>query len=372
MPFLKPLTPARVRQSEIVPLRDYLADPDPDWDAIAARPSEPNPFFERWFLSASARLAASDVRMLVVREEGQTIGLMPIVTAPRYGRTPMSHVENWLHFNCFFGAPLVRRSFEPFFWARALALLDADRHAPNFLHLVALDGDGPIARALLAARTGAAVVHTSQRAMLASELSPQAYYEATVRKKKRKEIGRLQSRLKELGSVTSATLERADQIDAWTDAFLALEASGWKGRDGAALANDGATAALLRDALRGAFATGRLDMLRLDLDGRAIAMLVNFLTPPGSFSFKIAFDEDYARFSPGVLIQLENLKILERPGVAWMDSCAVEDHPMINSLWGERREIVRISVPLRGVRRRAAFTVARSLEKTSARLRRTR
>lgn len=365
--------PAR-RRSEIVPLRAYLANPDPDWEAIAARPSEANAFAERWFVEASARNleGAALARMLVVRAEGQLIGLFPICVAPRYGRMPVPHVENWLHYNCFFGAPLVRRSFEAYFWHRALALLDADPAAPAFLHMVALDGQGPLVQALLRARRGAAVVHRSTRALLESDLSPTDYYEATVRKKKRKELGRLQHRLAETGAVNFTRLANTDDLDPWIDAFLTLEASGWKGREGAALANARETEGFLRDALNGAFAAGRLEMIRLDIDTRPIAMLVNFLTPPGSFSFKIAFDEDFARFSPGVLIQLENLKILETPTIDWMDSCAVEDHPMINSLWGERREMVRISVPLKGTRRRALFAACRTLERASAMARRAR
>ncbi len=360
------------RRSEIVPLRTYLADPDASWDAIAARPSEPNAFAERWFVEASARnlQVSADVRMLVVRAEGQLIGLMPICVAKKYGRLPVRHVENWLHYNSFFGAPLVRRSFEAYFWHRALALLDADPASPSFLHVVAQDGQGPLAQGLIRARAGAAVVHRSTRAFLESDLSPHAYYEATVRKKKRKELQRLQHRLAETGAVGFTRLARQDELEPWIDAFLALEASGWKGREGAALANTRETEDFVRDALRGAFAAGRLEMIRLDVDGRPIAMLVNFLTPPGSFSFKIAFDEAFARFSPGVLIQLENLKVLEKPEIDWMDSCAVEDHPMINSLWGQRRELARISVPLRGRRRRATFAVCRTLERASALIRR--
>ena len=362
-------TAARLRRgSEIVSLRDYVAAPDDDWDDIARRPSEPNSFAERWFVEASVRNLdpPADARMLVVREEGQLIGLMPLIIAPRYGRTPVRHVENWLHFNSFFGAPLVRRSFEPFFWHRALELLDANPDAPAFLHVVMLDETGPLTRTLLAARRGTAIVHRSRRAMLRSTLSPDAYYESAVRKKKRKETGRLRSRLAEQGAITFSHLPDATQLDAWIDAFLSLEASGWKGRKGSALANDTHTAAFSRDAFHGAWAAGRLDMLRLDLDGRAIAMLVNFFAPPGGFSFKIAFDEAYARFSPGVLIQIENLKLLDRQDIEWMDSCAVEDHPMINSLWTERRAVVRVTIPLRGWRRRAAFSLCRALETASS------
>ena len=98
----------------------------------------------------------------------------------------------------------------------------------------------------------------------------------------------------------------------------------------------------------------------------------SWISTPGSFSFKTVFDEDYARFSPGVLIQLENLKILDDPRIAWMDSCAAEDHPMIDSLWTERRAIVRVSVPLKGLRRRAIYALCTTLERASAALRRRR
>ncbi|MEV8367911.1 hypothetical protein, partial [Streptomyces niveus] len=42
--------------------------------------------------------------------------------------------------------------------------------------------------------------------------------------------------------------------------------------------------------------------------------------------------------------------------------CAVEDHPMIDSLWAQRRSVVRVSVPLSGWRRGAAFRLARAAE----------
>ena len=91
-------------------------------------------------------------------------------------------------------------------------------------------------------------------------------------------------------------------------------------------------------------------------------MLVNFLAAPGSFSFKTCFDEAFARFSPGVLVQVENLAILDRRGTSWMDSCAVEDHPMIDSLWSGRRRVVRVTVRLKGARRAFVYAACRFLE----------
>jgi hypothetical protein len=121
------------------------------------------------------------------------------------------------------------------------------------------------------------------------------------------------------------------------------------------MANDRETTALLIQALEGAAERGRLERLTLSLDGSPIAMLANFLCPPGSFSFKTAFDERYARFSPGVLLQRENLALLDRADIDWCDSCASADHPMIDHVWRERRSIGRYSIGIGGPLRRTAF-----------------
>jgi hypothetical protein len=304
------------------------------------------------------------------------IGLLLLRIAQGYSHIPVKFVENWLHSHSFLGTPAIRSGRERDFWSAALAALDRWAWATNFLHLRSLVQDGPVHRGLVAAANELGrpcdIVYRRERALLQSNLSPQAYYEQTVRKKKRKELKRLSSRLAELGAVETRTLAAEADLDDWCDAFLALERSGWKGESGSALACDRSTELFFREALAGAYREGKLDFLRLDLDGRPIAMLVNFLTPPGSFSFKIAFDEDYARFSPGVLIQIENFRVLARDELRWMDSCAVAEHPMINSLWAQRRPIVRVTVPLGRPLHRLVFRLCRILENGSAKLRQVR
>lgn len=100
---------------------------------------------------------------------------------------------------------------------------------------------------------------------------------------------------------------------------------------------------------------GKVERLDLRLEGRPLAMLVNFHSPPGSFSFKTAFDEDFARYSPGVLLQIENLALLDRADIKWCDSCAAQGHPMIDSIWTGRRSIGRYSIAIGGAGRRTIF-----------------
>jgi len=363
---------AAVRPAESLAVSERFAPTlDPaflaEWQALAEAASEPNCFQEPWFVAAGLEHLTGDrdIRLAEVRGD-ELIGVMPLCVRNDYGRLPAAHVRNWRHHNDFLGTPLVRKGREADFWRSLLGHLDRAAWAPGFLHINGLLERGPVHLGLIETASAlgrpAPIVKRRVRAALASALSPDRYLETTVRKKKRKELKRLSNRLAELGTLVSRSWAPEDDLDAWCDDFLALEHRGWKGHAGSALASHPATQAFFRQAMGGAAALGRLQIRRLDLDGNPIAMLVNFLAPPGSFSFKIAYDEAYARFSPGVLLQLDNLDILARRDIDWMDSCAVENHPMIDSLWGERRSIVRLSLPLAGVRRRLSFAGWRAIE----------
>lgn len=316
---------------------------------------EPNPFYGPALLGpALARLdPAGHVRIVEAHDAaGALIGRLPVVPGDRHGRFPIAHSANWLHRHCFFGAPLLRTGHEGDAWAGLLASLDAADWSGAFLHLRTVDPDGPAIAALVALCTAqrrrCEQVDLSQRAMLRSPLDAAQYWAVRVRAKKRKELRRLQSRLAELGEVRRRVLQPGDDLVAWLDAFLALEARGWKGAQGTALGARAEDAAFLREACAGARAADQLDILRIDCANRPIAMLINFVGPAGGFSFKIAIDPDFARFSPGVLIEQDNLaRVLDDRVAPWMDSCAAPDHPMIDSLWGERRAIAQYRIALR-------------------------
>jgi CelD/BcsL family acetyltransferase involved in cellulose biosynthesis len=352
--------------ARLCPLREAVAELAEDWTRLAAEAAEPNPFYEHWFVAA-ASAAAGEVELLEVRRGAKLIGLMPITVESGYAKLPVRFAVNWRHDQMFVGTPLVAAGEEEAFWRAALDLLDGDSRL-TLLHLRSMVEGGPVHHGLIAARD-CDVAYREVRAFLETDLAPEAYYEQAVRAKKRKELRRQFNRLAELGALAFRRFGEGDDLAEWSDAYLRLEKAGWKGEAGTAFACSPARAQFFRDLIAGAHAHGRLEFLRLDLDGKAVAMLANFRCPPGGFSFKTVFDEDHARFSPGVLIQRENLDILADPEIAWMDSCAAEDHPMIDSFWRERRSIVRVTVPLAGVRRRAIHALCRTLERGAAQVR---
>lgn len=330
-----------------------------EWAALARHAAEPNPFYESWCLVPA--LEAFDprgrVQLGVLELGGAIAGIVPLARSAFYDRYPLPHIAGWLHANAFCGAPLVARGAEHAFWHELLAWADGHAGAALFLHFAHLPADGALYAALrdVVAAQGrpAAVVNRIERAMLASSAAPQDYFAASLSGKKRKELRRQFNRLSEEGALQFERREDGEALGEWTDRFLALEQAGWKGREGSALACAPQTAQFFRAALAGAAEAGRLERLTLSLDGRPIAMLANFIAPPGAFSFKTTYDERLARFSPGVLLQRENLALLARGGIEWTDSCAAAGHPMIDHIWRERRTITRVSVAIGGRARQA-------------------
>lgn len=331
------------------------------WEALSQCTSQPNPFYEHWFLLPSLRALDphGKVRILCLDVDGQLAGLMPVCLQNSYYGYPLPHLRNWLHPNAFCGQPLIATGMEALFWRELLAWCDANAGSRLFLHLMQMPGQGVQHEALKLVAASeerpAATVHEEMRAMLSTQLESQAYLTQSLPQKKRKELRRQHRRLAEEGTLEVLRSRDNHDIEPWCQDFLSLEASGWKGRAGSALNSESGNAQLFCDALAAAAQRGKLERLTLQLDGRPIAMLATFLCPPGAYSFKTAFDEGYARFSPGVLLQIENLALADDPQIDWVDSCAVQDHKMIDHLWREKRRMARHSLAIGGTLRRNIF-----------------
>ena len=332
------------------------------WDKLARRAVEPNPFYESWYLLPSLESldCGTDTEILCLVRDGQLCGLMPVLRQQQYEGWPLPHIGSWLHSNMFCGTPLILPGTEGPFWQAVLEWVDANPAMSLFLHLNEIALDGPVYAALKSV-LGAdgrpwAVVRRRERALLSSHLDAESYLANSLSARKRKDLNRRFRRLGELGETEFRWETGTDGLDRWIDQFLELEAAGWKGEAGSGLACQAATEALFRQSLIGAARRDRLVRLALLLNDKPIAMLSTFLTPPGAFGFKTAFDEDYARVSPGFLLEREFLAAPERFGIRWCDSCASADHSVMNRIWSERRPFGRLSIAIGGPLRRAAFS----------------
>ena len=92
-----------------------------------------------------------------------------------------------------------------------------------------------------------------------------------------------------------------------------------------------------RAAVAGLAGEGKARVDRLLVDARPIAAAVTLRSGATAWNWKIAYDEAFARFSPGVQLMLDVTEgLLGDPAIARVDSCATPDHPMIDHLWRER------------------------------------
>ncbi|MDG5748807.1 GNAT family N-acetyltransferase [Qipengyuania sp. XHP0207] len=331
---------------------------EPSWLALAHRASTPNAFFEMGFLLPSLAIfdPEGSVTLALLVDEGELRGLMPLIDRESYHGRATPHRSSWLHANMFCGAPLIEKGYEEAFWSAFLLATDRNPGTAWFLNLPQMPLHCAATRVLrkTCRREGRPlqIVHRHFRAILNTGTTPQDYLSQAMPAKSRKELRRQRRRLEELGAVEIVRTRSCTGLVRWIDDFLVLEAKGWKGAGGSSLASDTHTAALFLAAMRRIAEEGRLERLTLTLDGRPIAMLATLLAPPGSFAFKTAFDEDYARFSPGMQLQVENLALLEDHALEWCDSCAAQGHPMIERIWSERHEVVSLSIAVgRGWRR---------------------
>jgi CelD/BcsL family acetyltransferase involved in cellulose biosynthesis len=337
------------------------------WRELAAQALEPNVFYEPAFALAAAPVFGADVGVLLVwsgTNPRRLLGLFPArIESRRYGlKLPV--LVGWTHPYAPLGVPLIEREAAEPVVAAVLAHLAAASDLPGLLLLPFLRVDGAFAATLDAivrrAQIPVADFDARRRAMFAPGPERSLYVERALGARKLKELRRLGRRLAETGAVMfSAATERAAVTVAAED-FLALEATGWKGKAGTAAVDDADLRRFVRTAIAGLAEAGQVAVERILVDGRAVAAAILLRSGRGAWFWKIAYDETFARFSPGVLITVALTEdLVDDATIAQADSCATENHPMIDHVWRER---LTLADRLIGVASQAPFDRARHLE----------
>ncbi len=76
----------------------------------------------------------------------------------------------------------------------------------------------------------------------------------------------------------------------------------------------------------------------MTFDGIPIAMKCVYFRAATGFVFKTCYDEDFAKYSPGVQLIIDLTRhAINSPGLSFLDSCAAPDNSMIGHIWQERQ-----------------------------------
>ncbi|MDU0339863.1 GNAT family N-acetyltransferase [Bosea rubneri] len=156
-----------------------------------------------------------------------------------------------------------------------------------------------------------------------------------------------QHRMLERAGQLRLTRHRRDEAATALDNFFALEAAGWKGSNGTALAKLPADAAYFREVI-GRFAAAdmaRIDLLRLDNVPIAAGVLLDFAGQ--SHFLKIAYDEALARLSPGRGLAIEMLRADFTTSQPFrLDSGAGDRVDASAYPWGERQAMAHAIIAI--------------------------
>jgi CelD/BcsL family acetyltransferase involved in cellulose biosynthesis len=309
--------------------------PDSEWHAqweqlVAAGG---NGFMHPAALHAAAA-GGADIVTLAAHDSGELVGFWALrLRRPQPFLPP--ELEALPYDYAFLSTPIIRPDHGEEVMEAFLAAIAADRDLPDTLWLKDFDCDGPAFAALagqpqLAIRTLSRPIATRDAGIKAS---------GSTRKKLRQDWNRLAA----LGAVDLTVHRGGPGLTAALETFLRLEAASWKGERGTALLNNDEDAAFTRRFITGMAAEQGAAIALLTLDGRPIAVQVLILCGPSAFTWKIAYDGDFAKFSPGALIVDRLAQTLLAGDVTVIDSCAL-DSGFMGRLFTGRKETADLVV----------------------------
>ncbi len=349
----------------LVPREDF-SDLAGEWRSLAGRAAEDNVFHGPELVSAAADHLVPGLRLAILRTpDGRLAGLAPLHPT-RLGRLAPA-VAGLSHDYGPFGVPPVDPAQADAMAGGLIAAAEAMGGPRAALVMPMIPAAGPLAAALRrrAAAEDRALAERPDGARAILDLhSDGEDPRVGLPRRRRKEYARQLRRLADLGTVTFGVAATPGEVPLAFAEFLALEAGGWKGRRGTALAHQPAAGAFARLAVDGLAGRGACRILSLRVDGRPAAMLVCFLGARTATTWKIAFDEAFAAYSPGAQLMLEAPRLLFAvPGITRIDSLAAPGHPMIDHLWPGRLALTTLAIaPARGRALFRAGLLARSAE----------
>jgi CelD/BcsL family acetyltransferase involved in cellulose biosynthesis len=269
----------------------------------------------------------------------ELLGFLPL--AKTLSRTmPLAIFRGFRHPLLSSALPLVDAEAAEAAWIAMLDALAASRFRA-VLELENLDRGSPALAALerAAAKTGRLVAWSEprERAQMVPASSCEEYVRR-IKSKKLQELRRTRRRLEEFGEVEFAVLE-GDDLPHGLEEFLRLEASGWKGRSGTALAKAPNILAFVHAAMTSKATRPAVRIELLSVAGKPIAANLFLIGRDYAASWKSGYDESHRAVAPGKLLDFDALRTVHSDRwTSRIDSLAQMGN-IVETVWLERLPI---------------------------------
>ncbi|MDP2354707.1 MAG: GNAT family N-acetyltransferase [Beijerinckiaceae bacterium] len=307
-----------------------------DWADLFDRCLECNVFFGPDLLEplATGPLCDKSFRVLLAWRQApgaRTLaGFMPL----HLSAGPLAPVRGFKHHYVVGSTPLID-SFQPEEAANALLHGLTEIRPGALLILDDVRLDWPAWQSFVQAAQASGCVFEEQDVTVRAGVSP-ASGTTHMKGKIAQNLRRCGAKLSALGAWSVSTPMDIDAAREAFEALLSIEASGWKGAAGTALASNADTLAFARTAFDPANLRPSPVFSVLWLEERAVAVSMNLVGHDNAANLKCAYDETYAAFSPGVLLDVALADELRRTSFTPMiDSVAMPGHP-VERVWPER------------------------------------
>jgi CelD/BcsL family acetyltransferase involved in cellulose biosynthesis len=295
----------------------------PEWERLAER-VDALPFLRPgWILPWLDAFGTGSPEAITVERDGELVALLPMQR--RGGR--LRSVSNW-HSPVF--APLALDGA-----ARDALLAQLFARGRSSVELNLLDDDllGSIGDSARGA--GRRVRKRTIASCPVVEMGDCFdTYERGLSRNRRRSLRRGRRQLEAEGAVSFDVHTGVYGLDAALDELFSVEASGWKGKRGTAIASNPNTRRFYTDVARWAAERGWLRIGTLRLDGRAIACDYSIAFDGAWYSLKSGYEESYRRFGPGALLLREQLRHCCEEGVTTFELLGTEDSFKLS--WAER------------------------------------
>ncbi len=313
-----------------------------------------NVFYESGMLLPAFELLRSEKVLIVMvwsSDEKSLVGVFPLEEKHGYHHLPIHYYSLWRHIHCFLCTPLIRVGCEQECLSTFFAWLSQQSQGRFVFRFEHIASEGPfyvqLKRFAEENNLEIEVLEQYERPVLKSNGDGEGYLRRAISSKHLKDIKKKSAKLAMIGAVQYRKFTKSDGLSEWIDSFLKLEESGWKGVEGTAMAHRGNEKHFFQKITENAANAETLMLFMMTLDNKPIAMRCGFKSGDGVFSFKIAYDEAYAQYSPGVLLEIEHLRQIQvQTDIHWVDSFAQPEHTMLKRLWIERRQITSIAMSL--------------------------